>query len=166
MRNEVWRAALIQDTSIDVTGKCRASEPALLSVSKQIRGEALGIYYGENKFSFEKQARGNSLKWAWLPWLQAVGPSRLSKISYFSINVFLRPEWPLKYPFDITVDFMASHWCPQLQHLVKELVATGLPLAAIHLPPPGSEHTSINALKIVLHGALDKIKADEGLSKR
>lgn len=50
MRNRIYRATLVRDEPIDVTGKRGLDEPALLAVTKRIRAEAIGMHYSENSF--------------------------------------------------------------------------------------------------------------------
>ncbi|KAK5127478.1 hypothetical protein LTR85_006817 [Meristemomyces frigidus] len=49
LRNRIYRLALLSDLAIPVTAQ-HFQEPTLLYACKQIRHEAVSIYYGENEF--------------------------------------------------------------------------------------------------------------------
>lgn len=46
LRNNIFENALVEEHILDIT----TPEPSLTRINKQYRGEALGIYYGKNKF--------------------------------------------------------------------------------------------------------------------
>lgn len=53
LRNAIYRFALVENDRIQITDqKPPPSEPGLLSVNKQVRKEARGIYHKENIFRF------------------------------------------------------------------------------------------------------------------
>lgn len=53
LRSRIYYAALTQPELIDISTSAARRQPALLSVCRQIRNEAIGIYYTDNSFSFE-----------------------------------------------------------------------------------------------------------------
>ncbi|KAK3066347.1 hypothetical protein LTR53_017345, partial [Teratosphaeriaceae sp. CCFEE 6253] len=54
LRNTIYRFALVPPGEINVEGPARM-QPALLRASRQLRQEALSIYYSDNRFSFTVQ---------------------------------------------------------------------------------------------------------------
>lgn len=53
MRNKIYEHVLLSKHRIDLSQLPHRKQPALLSVCRQIRTEAIAIYYNENKFSFK-----------------------------------------------------------------------------------------------------------------
>ena len=54
LRNEIYTYALVERIPIDVNhSRPYLREPAMLFVSRQVRPEALSVWYGENKFLIE-----------------------------------------------------------------------------------------------------------------
>ncbi|KAK3109936.1 hypothetical protein LTR53_016293 [Teratosphaeriaceae sp. CCFEE 6253] len=51
LRNMIYEACLVSPNGIDVAEPSQAREPALLAVCRQIRSEALGIFYSKNVFT-------------------------------------------------------------------------------------------------------------------
>ncbi|KUI63013.1 hypothetical protein VP1G_10131 [Cytospora mali] len=60
LRNYIYRLALVQPATTDLA----APQPALTRVNKQVRAEALSIYYAENKFSL-LLGRPTPFSWIW-----------------------------------------------------------------------------------------------------
>ncbi|KUI72140.1 hypothetical protein VM1G_07431 [Cytospora mali] len=60
IRNDIYRLALVQPTTTDLA----SPQPALTRVNKQVRAEALSIYYAENKFSL-LLGRPTLFGWIW-----------------------------------------------------------------------------------------------------
>lgn len=54
IRNEIYSLALIEDEPVKVrTVEPYLLEPGLLAANKQVRSEALGLWYGENDFEID-----------------------------------------------------------------------------------------------------------------
>lgn len=51
LRNMIYRFAIVTQEQVQITKSGGIPEPALLSVNKTVRSEALGIFYLENEFS-------------------------------------------------------------------------------------------------------------------
>ncbi|KAF2162642.1 hypothetical protein M409DRAFT_26883 [Zasmidium cellare ATCC 36951] len=90
LRNKVYTLTLIQPTAIQISERSTAPstaaqgatlhynrliEPALLFSCRQIRFEALPIFYGENVFF-------TALKDAIAPWLLAIGPAKAGMVRH------------------------------------------------------------------------------------
>lgn len=54
IRNTIWRAALVEDKPIDMAFLKLRGLPELISTSKSVRSETLGIYYDDNTFLLEE----------------------------------------------------------------------------------------------------------------
>jgi hypothetical protein len=98
LRNQIYEHVLVATHGIDANTWCRtrriqnfytsntikyAMEPALLATCKQIRGEGLPIFYGQNTF-FAK--RGNA---AWWNFLMHIGPTKramVGNLKLFSVH--------------------------------------------------------------------------------
>jgi hypothetical protein len=98
LRNQIYELVLVATHDIDANTWCatrrfksyytRATikysmEPALLATCKQIRGEGLPIFYGQNTF-FAK--RGNA---AWWNFLRHIGPTKramVENLKLFSVH--------------------------------------------------------------------------------
>lgn len=50
LRNRIYRYAIVQDEPIDVAETTKKKEPALLATCKEIREQALKMFYHENTF--------------------------------------------------------------------------------------------------------------------
>ena len=98
LRNEIWRLVLVEDNTIDIGTTAPScleekppAEPALLTACKQVREEAVGIYYSENTFrmfctprtmiSCARDSMNN------LRWLERFSPDRAGMIKSFSIKM-------------------------------------------------------------------------------
>ncbi|KAF7192845.1 hypothetical protein HII31_05828 [Pseudocercospora fuligena] len=85
LRNQIYDLALIEEDSIQVSSTLK--EPALLSVCRQIRSEARGIWFSENQFTFRVVDCDISLLLKSFAWVQDVpGKTPLFKLRG-------RPNW-------------------------------------------------------------------------
>jgi len=64
LRNRIWAAAVVQVDPIGVDS-VSTKPPSLLGVCRQIRSEAIGIWYNENSFGFAIQDCDGSYMLAW-----------------------------------------------------------------------------------------------------
>ena len=71
LRNQIYQLVLVVNTPIVIDTDPTATLPHLLAVSSQIRQEARGIYYIENKFHL--RVRDFNAR-AYLPWVQMAEP--------------------------------------------------------------------------------------------
>ena len=53
LRNRIYRLALLEPDAIKINDSSTPQEPSLLSACRQIRQEAISIYYGENHFELQ-----------------------------------------------------------------------------------------------------------------
>ena len=84
LRNRIYRYALVGQAPVDVGAKKTLDEPALLAVCKQIRNEALAIYYHESRFHVcaPFTISYDSTKWlVSTAWLRALDTERLHLIN-------------------------------------------------------------------------------------
>ena len=65
LRNKIYRLALLSTEKIEVSDNNKPKEPSLLMVNKQIRKEAIGIYYSENHFRFVVKAFNSAFLQEW-----------------------------------------------------------------------------------------------------
>lgn len=86
LRDHVFRLALVNGSPIEVYPEEAANKAALLATCKQIRSEALAIYYSENTFIFP-------LAWAAqmtdLKWRRAISDRRADLMRDFRIDLDL-----------------------------------------------------------------------------
>ena len=88
LRNRVYRLTLTQTGPIATLGKQRLEEPALLAVNRQIRNEAIALYYHENDFELvlgvdehvRLQPNGS------LMWFRSLGAIRCSYIKSLRVT--------------------------------------------------------------------------------
>lgn len=86
MRNRIWRYTLVSADPVDVSDRKTPEEPGLLAVSKQVRAEALEIYYAENVSFFKCMTGNNRGEFSKLlvnrctRWFQCIGRKRAGLI--------------------------------------------------------------------------------------
>jgi len=93
LRNKIYRYTIVPPV-LDVTDFRNAGEPGLLAVCKQIRSEAINIYYRENNFRISITLHNPDewlyfAGWQWRPhtlmWLQGVPRERLALVQRLEI---------------------------------------------------------------------------------
>ena len=52
LRNRIYESTVISNKRIDISAPWNKEQPGLLRTCRQVRNEALGIYYNDNNFSF------------------------------------------------------------------------------------------------------------------
>lgn len=87
LRNRIYRFALVNEGVIIVTA-AGPSEPALLRCNKEIRQEAVTIYYRENKFKYQVRNFNGS---ASIPFMAQLKTHCASKNATF--KMFGRRDW-------------------------------------------------------------------------
>ena len=141
IRNEIYSLALVEDRPLRVrTVHPYLLEPGLLATNKQVRSEALGIWYGENLFEIDGSSPA-------VKFLRATSDDKLRTLQCLRILTSLVPAG----------DYIKT----RIEQLLREFQPRGLRRQAIHLMmsvPDGFEWVNLASLRTVL-----KAKKDEDL---
>lgn len=112
IRNEIYSLALIEDAPVRVlTTRPYLLEPALLAIGKQVRSEALGLWYGENVFEIDGSSPA-------VKFLRATSDYKLRALRCLRISTTFVPA----------ADYIRT----RTEQLLREFQPRGLNRQAIH----------------------------------
>ena len=83
LRNTIYSYELVKDDAVHVAYGKHPSEPALLVTCKQIRYEALPMFYDARVFHFTAEVR---VARSTFPWLHSLGPGRCALLRKIQIE--------------------------------------------------------------------------------
>ena len=139
LRSQIYRMTVIKPAPIDITKSRQSDGPALLATCRQIRAEALSIYYAENTFFLEVRCDYNWAKKD-LCWFESLGIHRIGFITELQVECVNVDGSRMETQTSIG-DFLQSvPWPPRgmsynlhgpTRRRLTELAETGVKFAAI-----------------------------------
>ncbi|KAK3109935.1 hypothetical protein LTR53_016292 [Teratosphaeriaceae sp. CCFEE 6253] len=85
LRNRIYVACLVSSEVIDVAHIAETNEPALLATCKQIRSEALAVFYGGNIFTAAEPSPMRAPSPA-VAWLNRIGEARSAQVMRLELH--------------------------------------------------------------------------------
>ena len=167
LRNRIYRTALVSSDALDVTDKPRPTEPALLATCKQIRTEALGIYYSENSFLLSinifNRYPGDQPD-TFMTWASSLGATRRDLIG----GISRKPQGGFGNGCDEVLDaanvdiklrsyriaVLEGHWLAELARTHKQDInSAGLSVAKVSYIAPDEVKTLADVMKVAYNEA-------------
>ena len=159
LRNRIYRLALINDKPLNITSKKTNQEPALLATNRQIRAEALKIYYAENIFLLRVDL-GYRFDKRTTSWFQSLAKSKRDLISKICVDyVNTRPGWLDFSPFE-RIEPLMKNWCYGIaESSLRYIVKAGLSLDNVEaFKDPNVKERNVQRCVAVFQVAMERAR--------
>ena len=144
LRNQIYELLLLSKEPLRILGK-RQPPRALFSVSKQVRQEALSIFYGGNRFYYLMSTHCNQMVFSSLSepkaWIIGLGPEKARLVRSLTLSVrpskYLKPKSPRDVAKELVELFASKYNLPMLggvsisDTLLEILAGNGLSKKAV-----------------------------------
>lgn len=144
LRNAIWRYALVEEDAVVIRPDAIHRPRPLLAVCKQIREEAVGIYFAENTFRCDCQIKG-VIRMSEPIWyqVQKLAPPKNKHLAHFTaIELTLCDNPRLISDTAYLLYLTALRRSPDIRierevaGLIKKLKRHGIPLGVVRFAPP------------------------------